>query len=118
MNKEFYILYICLIISILLSQIISFASILLSEKNPYKEKVSSYECGFNPINIPGEPFSIRFFIVGILFLVFDLEISYLFPWSVCTNIINLQGQAVIIGFLIILTLGLVYEWVKGGLEWQ
>ena len=118
MNKEFYILYVCLIISILLSQIISFASILLSEKNPYKEKVSSYECGFNPINIPGEPFSIRFFIVGILFLVFDLEISYLFPWSICTNIINLKGQIVIIGFLIILTLGLIYEWVKGGLEWQ
>lgn len=118
MNREFYILYICLIISILLSQIISFASIFLSEKNPYKEKVSSYECGFNPINIPGEPFSIRFFIVGILFLIFDLEISYLFPWSVCTNIINLEGQIIIIGFLIILTLGLIYEWVKGGLEWQ
>ena len=118
MNKEFYILYICLIVSILLSQIISFASIFLSEKNPYKEKVSSYECGFNPINIPGEPFSIRFFIVGILFLIFDLEISYLFPWSVCTSIINLQGQIIIISFLIILTLGLIYEWIKGGLEWQ
>jgi NADH:ubiquinone oxidoreductase subunit 3 (subunit A) len=53
-----------------------------------------------------------------LFLVFDLEISFLFPWSVCSNLVNLDGQLIIFVFLIILTWGLVYEWIKGGLEWE
>ena len=118
MNLEFKVIFICIIISFLLSFIISFLSFILSEKNPDKEKVSTYECGFNPIHIPGEPFSIRFFLIAILFLVFDLEISYLFPWSVSTNLINLKGQIIIIIFLIILTIGLIYEWIKGGLEWE
>ena len=118
MNLEFKIIFICLIISYLLSFVISFASFILSQKNPDKEKVTIYECGFNPIHIPGEPFSIKFFLIAILFLVFDLEISYLFPWSTSTNIINIEGQFIIILFLIILTLGLIYEWIKGGLEWE
>ena len=62
--------------------------------------------------------SLRFFLIAILFLVFDLEISYLFPWSCSSNIIELKGQLIIIIFLIILALGLIYEWVKGGLEWE
>jgi len=118
MSLGFSSVLICLTFSIILSLVISVASFILSERNPDKEKVTSYECGFNPINIPGEPFSIRFFLIAILFLVFDLEISYLFPWSVYTNNINMKGQLIIIIFLIILTLGLIYEWVKGGLEWE
>jgi len=79
MNIEFIIIFIILIISIGLSGIISIASYLLGDKSPDKEKVSVYECGFDPFHSPGEPFSIRFFLIAILFLVFDLEISYLFP---------------------------------------
>lgn len=118
MNIEFYGILILLVFSIILSGIISIASFVLGEKSPDKEKVSVYECGFDPVHNPGEPFSIRFFLIAILFLVFDLEISFLFPWSVCSNLVNLDGQLIIFVFLVILTWGLVYEWIKGGLEWE
>lgn len=118
MNIEFIIIFIILIISIGLSGIISIASYLLGDKSPDKEKVSVYECGFDPFHSPGEPFSIRFFLIAILFLVFDLEISYLFPWSIATNMITLETQIVVALFIVILTLGLIYEWLKGGLEWE
>ena len=118
MQLDYNIIILLLIFSGVLSLIIALASYILSDKSPDKEKVSVYECGFDPFHSPGKPFSIRFFLIAILFLVFDLEISYLFPWSCCSNIIPLKGQWVIILFLIILTLGLVYEWLKGGLEWE
>lgn len=118
MNLDFLTILIILIISLLLSAVISIASYLLGEKSPDKEKVSVYECGFDPFHSPGEPFSIRFFLIAILFLVFDLEISYLFPWSATSNIISLEGHLIVGLFLIILTVGLIYEWIKGGLEWE
>lgn len=118
MNLDYKIIILLILFSLILSIIICFASLLLSEKTPDKEKVSVYECGFDPFHSPGEPFSIRFFLIAILFLVFDLEISYLFPWSCSTNLICLQGHLIVIIFIIILTLGLVYEWMKGGLEWE
>lgn len=118
MNLELIILFIFLIISIVLSAIISTASYFLGDKTPDKEKVSVYECGFDPFHNPGEPFSIRFFLIAILFLVFDLEISYLFPWSSASTSINLIGHFVIYVFVVVLALGLIYEWVKGGLEWE
>ena len=118
MNLEIIVMFVFLSISIILSAIISIASYILSEKSPDKEKVSVYECGFDPFHNPGEPFSIRFFLIAILFLVFDLEISYLFPWSNSTFIIDEQGQILIIIFIVILILGLIYEWIRGGLEWE
>ena len=118
MNLEIPFLLLYLIISLLLSSIISVLSFLFSSRNPNKEKVSVYECGFDPFHNPGEPFSIWFFLIAILFLVFDLEISYLFPWSVGSFLINLTGQVILLLFLVILVLGLIYEWVKGGLEWE
>jgi len=118
MLLDFQIIILVLIFSVGLSVIIAIASYLLSDKSPDKEKVSVYECGFDPFHSPGKPFSIRFFLIAILFLVFDLEISYLFPWSCSSSFITLKGQWIIIIFLIILTLGLVYEWIKGGLEWE
>mgnify|MGYP006260341707 CR=1 FL=1 len=118
MILEFKVLILVLIFSIGLSIIIAIASYILSDKTPDKEKVSVYECGFDPFHSPGKPFSIRFFLIAILFLVFDLEISYLFPWSCSSNFINLKGQWIIVLFLIILTVGLIYEWLKGGLEWE
>lgn len=118
MILEFKVLILVLIFSIALSIIIAIASYILSDKTPDKEKVSVYECGFDPFHSPGKPFSIRFFLIAILFLVFDLEISYLFPWSCSSNLISLEGQWIIIVFLVILTAGLIYEWLKGGLEWE
>ena len=118
MKLELLPLLLFLLICSLLSSIISVLSFILSERDPDKEKVSVYECGFDPFHNPGEPFSIRFFLIAILFLVFDLEISYLFPWSGTSFLINSVGQIVLIWFLIILVLGLIYEWIKGGLEWE
>nr|YP_010982466.1 NADH dehydrogenase subunit 3 [Phyllorhiza punctata]WOE91025.1 NADH dehydrogenase subunit 3 [Phyllorhiza punctata] len=109
---------IILIISILLSTIIGLASYLLSETSPDKEKTSVYECGFTPYDNPGSPISVRFFLIGILFLVFDLEISLLFPWSVSSYTTTLLGTWVVFLFLVILTWGLIYEWLQGGLEWE
>ena len=79
MVLEFQIILLLLVFSIGLSIVIAGASYFLSDKSPDKEKVSVYECGFDPFHSPGKPFSIRFFLIAILFLVFDLEISYLFP---------------------------------------
>nr|YP_010036182.1 NADH dehydrogenase subunit 3 [Blackfordia virginica]QQW46711.1 NADH dehydrogenase subunit 3 [Blackfordia virginica] len=118
MRIDYQIILLIIIFSVVLSTIIATASFLLTDKTPDKEKVSVYECGFDPFHSPGKPFSIRFFLIAILFLVFDLEISYLFPWSCCTNLISIKGQTIVILFLIILTLGLIYEWIKGGLEWE
>nr|ALO20823.1 NADH dehydrogenase subunit 3 [Eudendrium capillare] len=118
MNLEFYIILIIFLISFILSGVILTLSSLLSDKSPDKEKVSVYECGFDPFHNPGEPFSIKFFLIGILFLIFDLEVTYLFPWSVGTNLINLKGQLIVYLFLFILIIGLIYEWIKGGLDWE
>nr|YP_001648673.1 NADH dehydrogenase subunit 3 [Plakinastrella cf. onkodes DVL-2011]ABW83953.1 NADH dehydrogenase subunit 3 [Plakinastrella cf. onkodes DVL-2011] len=115
---EFFVIFIMLCVSIGLSIIISGASYTLGVKQPDSEKVSVYECGFDPFESSRIPFSVRFFLIGILFMIFDLEISFIFPWSVVFNQITLFGYWTMIVFLIILTLGLIYEWVKGGLEWE
>ena len=109
---------ISLIVILILSSIIPLLSFLLTEKTPDKEKASVYECGFSPIYQPGKPFSIRFFIIAILFLVFDLEIVLLFPWSISLINISILGLLITLLFFIILGVGLTYEWTKGGLEWE
>lgn len=118
MNLNFIYLIIIIVLSLIICLLIPFLSYNLSVKIPSKEKVSVYECGFDPFHKPGEPFSIRFFLIGILFLIFDLEITYLFPWSVSSNIIFIKGQTAVYLFLIILIIGLIYEWIRGGLEWE
>lgn len=118
MNLDLLYLFIFLIISVGLSGIISTASFILSEKTPDKEKVSVYECGFDPFHNPGEPFSVRFFLIAILFLIFDLEITYLLPWSNFSAYLSINGQTIVYIFVIILVIGLIYEWIKGGLEWE
>ena len=118
MDMEFLGIFLLLLFSIILSTIISGASYIIGVKQPDSEKVSVYECGFDPFGSPRVPFSVKFFLVGILFLIFDLEISFLFPWCVVYNQIELFGVWMMYLFLIILTLGLVYEWAKGGLDWE
>lgn len=79
MYVEFYGILVLIIFSVVFSGIISGLSYFLGDKQPDREKVSAYECGFDPLGVPGQPCSIRFFLIGILFLIFDLEISFLFP---------------------------------------
>nr|YP_001648539.1 NADH dehydrogenase subunit 3 [Iotrochota birotulata]ABW83874.1 NADH dehydrogenase subunit 3 [Iotrochota birotulata] len=117
-NMEFWGIFWLILCSIVLSTIISGASYIVGVKQPDIEKVSVYECGFDPFGSSRVPFSVKFFLVGILFLIFDLEISFLFPWCVVLNQINILGVWVMYLFLIILTIGLIYEWVRGGLEWE
>nr|AET13158.1 NADH dehydrogenase subunit 3 [Chiropsalmus quadrumanus] len=111
-----------MLISILLSSflcsIIAGAAWLLTNKSPDKEKLSPYECGFNPFNQSGHPVSIKFFLIAILFLVFDLEVVLILPWSVTTGLNFVLSQTMVWGFIIFLAWGLVYEWLAGGLEWE
>nr|NP_115409.1 NADH dehydrogenase subunit 3 [Apteryx haastii]AAK53263.1 NADH dehydrogenase subunit III [Apteryx haastii]QOD98257.1 NADH dehydrogenase subunit 3 [Apteryx haastii] len=107
-----------LLLSLLLSIILITLNFWLAQMNPNTEKLSPYECGFDPLGSARLPFSIRFFLVAILFLLFDLEIALLLPlpWAIQLPhpLLTLLWTSII---LILLTLGLVYEWTQGGLEW-
>lgn len=107
-----------ILVSIALSSIIVIASYLFAVQQPDPEKVSAYECGFQPHGDAREKFEIRFFLVGILFIIFDLEISLIMPFALVLTQLPLLGFTSVLIFLIILTLGLVYEWCSGALEWQ
>ena len=111
-------IFLFLVFSIVLSTIIFFLSYLLSSKLDDTEKLTIYECGFNPFNDSRSEFNVKFYIVAILFLIFDLEISYLFPFAVCLNLITSLGIYFMLFFLFILTIGFFYEWKKGALDWD
>ena len=91
---------------------------LLGPHRPDPEKLSPYECGFEAFEDARMKFDVRYYLVAILFILFDLEIAFLFPWAVVINDIGLPGFLAIMLFLAILTVGFVYEWMKGALEWE
>ena len=91
---------------------------ILSPKNPDPEKLSAYECGFEPFNDSRMEFDIRFYLVAILFIIFDLEIAFLFPWAISLGNIGILGFTSMMIFLFILAVGFVYEWKKGALDWE
>lgn len=104
--------------SIILSIIILLLSYLVTNQSSDNEKVSAYECGFSPFDDARNKFDVKFYLVAILFVIFDLEVSFLFPWVATLGQINLFGYWSMFWFLIILTVGFVYEWKKGALEWN
>lgn len=104
-----HVFYLLVAFSLLLSCILSLASWLVSEKSPNGDKASGYECGFDSFESARVPFSVRFFLVGLLFLLFDLEVSLLFPWAVVYDLIGLPGFCSVSIFLVILVVGLAYE---------
>jgi NADH-quinone oxidoreductase subunit A len=106
------------IASSILSFIVFGLSFLLSSKNDDIEKLSAYECGFNPFEDSRNEFDIRFYIVAILFLIFDLEIGFLFPFSASLSSFEIISIMSMLFFLFILTVGFVYEWKKGALDWD
>nr|YP_009988303.1 NADH dehydrogenase subunit 3 [Gelidiella acerosa]QNM39441.1 NADH dehydrogenase subunit 3 [Gelidiella acerosa] len=116
--SEYSIILIFLTISFFLSSIIFILSYLITPQKADQEKVSAYECGFNPFDDARATFDIRFYLVAILFLIFDLEISFLFPWSLVLGNLPVFGFWTMIIFLIVLTIGFIYEWYKGALEWE
>tara|TARA_B100000524_G_scaffold88585_1_gene41397 strand:- start:284 stop:652 length:369 start_codon:yes stop_codon:yes gene_type:complete len=107
-----------LTIAILLSLGFVVLNFALSPKNPDPEKLSAYECGFEPFNDSRMEFDIRFYLVAILFIIFDLEIAFLFPWAITLGNIGYFGFFSMMLFLFILTIGFIYEWKKGALDWE
>ena len=91
---------------------------LIAYKNPDPEKLSAYECGFNAFDDARMKFDVRFYLVSILFIIFDLEVAFLFPWAVTFGEVGWFGFCSVMAFLGILTIGFVYEWRKGALEWD
>ncbi len=91
---------------------------LLAPNRPDPEKLSPYECGFEAFEDARMKFDVRYYLVAILFILFDLEIAFLFPWAATLNEIGFAGFLAMMVFLAILTVGFVYEWMKGALEWE
>ena len=94
------------------------SAFLLAYKQPDPEKLSAYECGFNAFDDARMKFDVRFYLVAILFIIFDLEMSFLFPWAITLGELGLYGYWSMMVFLGVLTVGFIYEWRKGALEWD
>ena len=114
--------YLSIIIFLFIALLISIGFILinfiLSPKNPDPEKLSAYECGFDAFDDSRMEFDVRFYLVAILFIIFDLEIAFLFPWAITLGKIGVFGFWSMMIFLAVLTIGFIYEWKKGALEWE
>ena len=91
---------------------------LLGPNRPDPEKLSPYECGFEAFEDARMKFDVRYYLVAILFILFDLEIAFLFPWAAVVNEIGMPGYLAMMLFLAILTVGFIYEWMQGALEWE
>ena len=91
---------------------------LAARQKPNAEKLSAYECGFPAFDDTRRRFDVRFYLVAILFIIFDLEVAFLFPWAIALGDIGWLGFGSMMGFLFILTVGFVYEWRKGALDWE
>jgi len=116
--NEYFLIVLTILISSLIAIVLFLISYLLINKNYDLEKIAPYECGFDPFDDARSTFEIRFYLVALLFIIFDLEIIYLFPWAVTLKQLDLFGFSVMFLFLIILTVGFGYEWLKGALEWE
>ena len=117
MLREYLPILVFLVIAIGLGLVLILAAVVLAVRNPDPEKVSAYECGFNAFDDARMKFDVRFYLVSILFIIFDLEIAFLFPWAL--NLSSLSDVAFwsMMVFLAVLTIGFAYEWRKGALEW-
>ena len=115
---EYLPIFIFVVIAFSMSLGFAFLSGLVGPSNPDKEKLSAYECGFEPFEDARVKFDVRFYLVAILFIIFDLEVAFLFPWAISLSLIGLVGYLSMMIFLFILTVGFVYEWKKGALDWE
>ncbi|CEF56551.1 NADH-quinone oxidoreductase subunit A [Acetobacter fabarum] len=93
-------------------------ALLSGHQKPYPEKLTAYECGFGPFDDARRRFDVRFYLVAILFIIFDLEVAFLFPWAISLGRIGLFGFLSMLGFLAVLGIGFLYEWRKGALDWD
>jgi NADH-quinone oxidoreductase subunit A len=116
--REYFPILVFLAIAGGLALVIVAASLLITRQHPDSEKLSPYECGFAPFEDARIRFDVRYYLVAILFIIFDLEVAFLFPWAVSLGDIGLFGFWSMVVFLGVLTIGFVYEWRKGALEWE
>ncbi len=116
--REYFPVLMFLVVAVSLSCVMILIGFLRGPHKPDAEKVSAYECGFEPFSDARMKFDVRFYLVAILFIIFDLEIAFLFPWSVTLGQQGLLGFWSMMIFLAVLTVGFIYEWKKGALEWE
>ena len=116
--KDYLSILIFLFVALGLSIGFIILNFLFSPKNPDSEKLSAYECGFEAFGDSRLEFDVRFYLVAILFIIFDLEIAFLFPWAISLGQIGFYGFISMMIFLFILTIGFIYEWKKGALDWE
>jgi NADH-quinone oxidoreductase subunit A len=115
---QYFPILIFLAIAIAIAGICIGASYVVGSQNPDVEKTSAYECGFDAFDDARRQFDVRFYLVAILFIIFDLEVAFLFPWAISLGDVGVYGFWSMMVFLGVLTIGFVYEWRKGALEWE
>ena len=115
---EYFPILVFLSLAVGIAVMIPLASILIARQKPDAEKLSAYECGFEAFEDTRMKFDIRYYLVAILFIIFDLEIAFLFPWAIVIHDIGIYGLVSMAIFLFILIVGFIYEWKKGALEWD
>jgi NADH-quinone oxidoreductase subunit A len=116
--SEYFPILVFLAIAIVIAGAAVGASLVVGKQNPDSEKLSAYECGFDAFADARSKFDVRFYLVSILFIIFDLEVAFLFPWAVALKDIGMFGFWSMMVFLGVLTVGFIYEWKKGALEWE
>jgi NADH-quinone oxidoreductase subunit A len=116
--REYLPILIFLGVAIGLGVVLILAAVIVAVRNPDPEKTSAYECGFNAFDDARMKFDVRFYLVAILFIIFDLEVAFLFPWAASFKDVGIVGFWSMIVFLGVLTIGFAYEWKKGALEWD
>jgi len=116
--REYLPIIVFLGLAVALGIILMLAALVVAVRNPDPEKVSAYECGFNAFDDARMKFDVRFYLVSILFIIFDLEVAFLFPWAVAFGELSMVAFWSMMVFLGVLTLGFAYEWKKGAMEWE
>ena len=117
-SSELFFVFVHLIVSLLLSIVIFVLSYVLALQNPETEKMSVYECGFEPYDGARKKFDVKFYLFAMLFVIFDIETMFLIPWSITLSKTNFVGFWVMIDFLFELSVGFFYLWAAGGLNWE
>lgn len=118
MWQHYYPIFMFIVMALGLGVVLTCLGMLLSKSRPTKVKLAEYECGFPASSNARLKFDVRYYLVAILFIIFDLEIAFLFPWAVVIKQVGLPALIAVLIFLALLTVGFIYEWRKGALEWE
>jgi NADH-quinone oxidoreductase subunit A len=116
--EQYFPILVFFAIAIGLATVMVFLPMLIGRQKPDSEKLSAYECGFEAFGDARGKFDVRFYLVAILFIIFDLEVAFLFPWAITLEETGVAGFWSMMAFLGVLTIGFIYEWKKGALEWE